>query len=200
MDYFGEDTNQLQMHPNCCDNCQKGLSNMKLSDLYVGFNDQDEYDFTRNAKTLINGIKCMEMCNVAATRKNITDLLMGKGGAELMKLPQFGVGVGHGRSAQYWGTFIDQLMYYDYIDFRAGESKLTLSQKGESWRNENESTKILLLKPVGAIFQFIERKPLARLAITESPEHDYEHQRYSRHQTSHSDIIDMLFGPCAHCG
>lgn len=196
MDYFGEDTSHLQMRPSCCDNCSKGLSNWNLSDLYVGIDDQGQYDFTRDANTLITAIKCMEMSKFPTARRMVINLLIGNCNTSRMELPQFGVG--KGRPPYYWGTLIDQLIYTDYIDFAAGKSELTLSKKGESWRNESAS-KTLKMKPVGAIYKFIERKPSTPFARIEPADRNYGYQQY-RLEQSYRNIVDLFFGDCVHCG
>lgn len=165
--YFGEDTSHLAMRDDCCDNCAKELSNWKLTDLYVGIDDQGQYDFTRDANN------CMKMCNVPATRQNIIDLLDGKKDKSLALLPHYGIG--KDRQHYYWRALIDQLMYNDYIDFVCGQPDLTLSTTGENWRNDDDRNKMLKTKPAGAIYKFIGRKPSTPFSYTDPTEEDEEY-------------------------
>lgn len=144
------------MRSDCCDNCAKGLSTWKLSDLYVGIDEQGLYDFTRDADILINAIKCMEMCSVPPARQKIIDLLNGKRDKSLELLPHYGIG--KERPHYYWSALMDQLMFDDYIDFGPGRNYLTLSKKGEHFRVQ-DIPKTMKSKPMGAIYKFIERKP-----------------------------------------
>lgn len=211
LEYFGEDTSHLEMRSNCCDNCARGVSNYTVSDLYVGIDEQGLYDFTRDAETLINSIKCMEMNKIDPTRKRISNLLLGKYDKALMNLPQHGIG--RGKPFYFWCALMDQLMFNDYIDFVAGQAHLTLTKIGESWRVQG-APKTLKLKPIGAIYKFIKRKPSTPFAISESSQQGYEWRPYERSysrrssnrsygmytSSTHDHLMDLFFGDCVYCG
>lgn len=184
------------MRSNCCDNCAKGLSNWKLNDLYVGIDDHGQYNFALDGGLVINAIKCMEMCKTNPTQKSIGELMIGNTrNRKLMALPQYGKG--SGKPKYYWYAMVDQLMFTDHIDFVAGETRLKLTAIGENWRNRN-APKMLKLKPLGAIYNYIERKQSTPFTYTGSSHNEHEYEDFSMYDSSH--IMNLFFGNCVLCG
>lgn len=201
MNYFGEDTNDLQIRDDCCDNCQRGLSSWTLSDLCVGIDERGEFNFARDGSIVMSAIRSMELSKIAPERVRIVKLLKGEYDKMLMKLPTHGVG--RGREPYYWGALIDQLMFTEYIDFVAGKTCLTLDKKGREWYDAPHP-KTLKLKPIGAIFKFFKRKPstpLENIHWTRNYEENVPIRGYIyRNAYDHSNILDLIFPECSHCG
>lgn len=154
--YFGESTDHLQVRNDCCDNCAKGLSSWKLCDLYVGVDEENKFDFAKDAQILLNAIQSMESNRISPERQHITKLLKGESARSLMKLPEYGKGIG--RKPYYWSALMDQLISNEYIDLVAGKTCMTLDKKGLDWCKQPRP-KTLKLKPVGTMYKFLERKP-----------------------------------------
>lgn len=177
LEYFGEDTSNLQMRANCCDNCAKGLSSWALKDLYVGVDNQGLYNFARDAELVLNAINCMEMLDLKPTQKCVMKLMKGVGYGRLATLPHFGIG--RQKHIYYWYAMVDQLMFAEYIDYVAGETYLRLTAKAEIWRLQ-PAPKALRLKPMGAVYNFIQIKPSTPLIRTESNNEMYRYRSYHR--------------------
>lgn len=192
--YFGESIDHLQVRNDCCDNCARGLSSWKLCDLYVGVDDENQFDFAKDAQILLSAIRSMESNNISPERQLITKLLRGETARSLMKLPEYGKGVG--RKQYYWGALIDQLMSNEYIDFVAGKTCMTLDKKGLEWCKQPHP-KTLKLKPVGTMYKFLDRKPSTPLR---SWTRGYnENPCYRSVEYGSMNYFGMLFG-LAGCG
>lgn len=154
LDYFDEDTSNLAIRSDCCDNCANGLSTWREEDLYEGFLSNGLYDFTKDGRLLLTTIQQMEAKNIKTERKIIVDILNGSN--RRYESLNNCYGKGENRKRYYWYAMIDLLTTKEYIDFIAGVSHLKLSEKGH-WIL-CQPTKQLHLKPAGAINRFFQAK------------------------------------------
>lgn len=151
----------MEVRNNCCDNCAKGLSQFQLSDLYFGIDEQNCFDFAKDAEIFLNAIRNMEIRRISPEPLSITKLLKGVSNRSLTNIPEYGKGIG--RKPYYWSALLDQLMSAEYIDLVAGKTSMTVSQKGLNWCKLSHP-KTLKLKPVGAMYRFLTKKPSTQLA------------------------------------
>lgn len=193
--YFGEDTNQLESRSDCCDNCAKGLSTWKLRDLFYGVDFRGHYDFARDAEILLNAIACMQSQKIDTFREQVVNLLRGNYNPKLVRLPQYGIG--RARQTYYWEALIDQLTFGEYLDFVAGKTCLTLSDKAQRWRLA-PSPKVLSLKPVGAMYRFLKRKPSTPITNAQWKS-GYTNSTANYSYNYRNTALDLFFGQCVFC-
>lgn len=158
LNYFDENTSALRPRPDCCDNCNTGLSEKRLSDLYEGVDDNGIFDFASDAKTLLLAIQCMIDKDVAAEKNRIENFLMGKYDASLQSIcSQRYFGYGKWKRKNYWKSLLDQLSVDDFIETIQGTTKMFINSKGNEWL-KNPST--LRLKAIGQMYEFFTKKQL----------------------------------------
>lgn len=191
LNYFGEDTSALEIRSDCCDNCANGLSSWRISDLYYRVSDDGTYDCAKDAGILFAAIKEMKSKKIKTEKNKVVNVLNGVGYQNLASH-----GAGSTRKPYFWVAFIDQLLSADYLEFVSGEIGLMLSHKAEEWLQEPSSP--LQIKAAGAIWSYLKRKPSTPITDT----------RWKRNHTSvttghaysyHSNIIELMFGPCVFC-
>lgn len=154
LQYFGEDTSSLTMRPDCCDNCERGVSSWSCNDLYHGFIGNEMYDFTYDSLMLLNTIKQMEAKENCTTKECIVQTVRGMDYSRLDHQTQhYDERLSH--APYFWNALIDQLMCAEYIQTVPGKKSLTLSNLARQWLQNPTN---LIQKPEGAMYRFFKTK------------------------------------------
>lgn len=151
--------------PNCCDNCTRGLSSQRLSQLYDNVDDEGFVDFTSDAKIIMDAFQY--------TRENyeqgynVIDIVIGKRSVEAKKYSSSPVfGSGRCKSRAYWEVLVSQLIAHNFLENTSvvikGRKPFTLTvvkTEGIDWMNAT-SLPTLRLKAIGAMYPFLNERSL----------------------------------------
>lgn len=157
LEYFGSDTSTVQPRKNCCDNCDRGSSSIKLSDQYENLDDNGNYDFTTTAHLFLKALTITSKTSVAI------GVLRGSAEQKAMKYKNDREVYGAGKiwSKEYWTTLIQQLKSNDYLTMKPlpppYRSITIISQKGTNWLYSTKREP-LIMKAIPEIYKFFVKK------------------------------------------
>lgn len=166
--------------PNCCDNCTEGSSRQRLSEIYERLDDDGKFDFTFDAKIVMDAIETMSNEEM----RDIIDFVLGISTTNAKKYnysPYFG----NGRFKQraYWETMVYQLINHGFVDVAEGkksENRIVSMPAGIEWSHTNPLP-TLILKAIGQMFQFFTKKSETKSIPTPSTSNKCgESSRYPR--------------------
>lgn len=156
LEYFGSDASHLESRPNCCDNCKRGASAEKLSDIYQGMDDAGNYDFTESARLYLSAMNLTSKMSVAV---GVLKGSMAKGCDKFKNDKLFGAG--KLRPKGYWEAIQLQLKNDHMLTMKvlpAPYRPITvISPNGLKWLHDG-SKQPLMLKAIQEMYQFIPRK------------------------------------------
>lgn len=156
LNYFGSNIT-IQSRRNCCDNCDRGSSSIRLSDQYENIDDNGNYNFTQNAYIYM---RALEITGKSAVAISVLRGSSEKNAVEF-KNRQEVYGTGKKWSKEYWMILIQQLKCYDYVTTKplpAPYRPITvLSLKGSTWLN-TEAKQPLVLKAIPEMYRFFVKK------------------------------------------
>lgn len=138
--------------PNCCDNCTRGSSHQRLSDIYQEVDDNGLFDLTADAKIAMNAVETMNNEKM----RDIVDFILGILTANARKYnfsPHFGGGKLKQRS--YWETVISQLINCSFVD-KKSENRLVSTTDGIEWSHTNP-LQPLKREAIGQMYQFFKK-------------------------------------------
>lgn len=158
LEYFGDDVNALVPRPNCCDNCTRGLSAWRLSDLFEDVDDEGVHDFEKNAYTLLSVVKFLQQNGILVERKRTVIFLIGQYEEKLQKVLRTPLhGIGRNLSSTYWMALMQQLEIEDILDTKVGTTQYILTVKATEWM-ASPAPRTLRLKAIGPMYAFFEKK------------------------------------------
>lgn len=155
LDYFKDETGTVAPNNHCCDNCTSGKSSIRLNEVYQGINKDGQYDFTDDAKLLL---QTMYLTNSKSTTPLVLCGIGGKTVAAFKNHELFGKG--KSKKKAYWSTLFQQLNNTELLKTISLQppfhSKLVISEKGKCWMRA--PTYRLVLTPIGEIYEFLQKK------------------------------------------
>lgn len=170
LEYFGSNAGHLKSRPKCCDNCDRGISSVKLSNTYTNVDDDGFHDFTKNALLLL---KAMRLTNNAKVAANVLKGSEEKKAFEFRKSEFYGVG--KLMPKDYWNSLVSQLINDKLLYKKKLESaymiKIVMSPKGEKWM-KTQPTEPLILKAIPKMYEFFEKKRKATLINNNNIKYD----------------------------
>lgn len=154
--------------PQCCDNCDKGLSAKRLSDLYEDVDDAGRHDFTIDAKLVMDAFEVMHN----HTMRDVLDFICHKNNMNpTVTAYRFSVHCGRGafKVKRYWAAIVQQLLderYLDVVRFDVDDKKwiaTITTSKGIAWSHA-KPLPALKLVAIGQMYQFFRNKEEAGIA------------------------------------
>lgn len=105
---------------------------MRLSDLYVGVNDDGTHDFTTDAKIVMDAFELIH----EETHINVISFIRGDFNIPAIREFQYSThfGAGQFKERKYWDAVIEQLKKNDFLEARAVEKNDALAKRRKSQR------------------------------------------------------------------
>lgn len=131
--------------------------------MYEDVDENGIYDFSSEAKVLLEAIKCLERNHISTEKNLLKKFLIGKFDQRLRAVQlERCYASGQMHPEQYWLALTEQLMQSDFVDIVPNTIKLTLTTQAEDWLKNPAN---LHLKAIGQMFEYFDKKQATPLVI-----------------------------------
>lgn len=168
LQYFEGSKATCEKRKNCCDNCDRNLSNVRDCDRYEGVNENGTYDFMDDARKLLGAVSFYK------NQKGLNQSVLFLRGSKAQSLTDNCkrhelYGSGKDKNDDWWKSLGQLLEHEGYLKretiktFRStfnNMQRLVLTTKGQKWL---EKPTPLQIKPTTEMFKMLRPKKLSRL-------------------------------------